>query len=189
MRIYLILGHPDKDTFNGKLADLFEQTAVAEGHEVRRHNLGELTFDPVLWQGYKTIQQLEPDLLVAKENITWCEKLVIIYPMWWGSLPALLKGFIDRVFHPGFAFKYHDQGPFWDKLLKGRSAHVICTSDAPWWWLWLRYRNSDKHTLREAILEFCGIRPVVFRRIGNMKNLREEQRTRLREKAVADALA
>lgn len=189
MKIYLILGHPDKHSYNGRLADAIEQNALAHGHEIRRNNVGELKFDPVLWEGYKSIQPLEPDLLQAKVNIKWCDRLIIVYPMWWGSLPALLKGFIDRVLHPGFAFKYHEKGPFWDKLLKGRSAYVICTSDAPGWWLWLKYRNSDKHTLREAILEFCGITPVTFKRIGYMKNLNEKQREKQLIKTVAAAIA
>lgn len=188
MKIYLILGHPDRDSYNGKLTDAIEQNAIAHGHEVRRQNLGDLKFDPILWHGYKTIQQLEPDLIQAKANILWCDRLIIVYPMWWGSLPALMKGFIDRVFHPGFAFKYHEKDPFWDKLLKGRSAHVICTSDAPGWWLWLKYHNSDKHTLREAILEFCGITPVIFKRIGYMKNLTEAQRDQELIRAVAEAI-
>lgn len=188
MKIYLILGHPDKDSFNGALANAFEAGALAYGHDVRRHNLGDLKFDPILWKGYKTIQELEPDLLEAKSNLIWCNHIVIIYPMWWGSVPALLKGFIDRLFHPGFAFKYHDSGPFWDKLLKGRSAYVLCTSDGPWWWLWLKYRNSDKHTLREAILEFCGIGPVDFKRISNVKHLTEQQRKRALSKTIAKVM-
>lgn len=188
MKVYIILGHPDKHSFNGKIADAYEQHALALGHEVRRQNLGDLGFDPVLRHGYQRIQELEADLVEAKEHITWCGHLVIIYPMWWGSFPALLKGFFDRVFYPGFAFKYHDNDPFWDKLLKGRSAYVIATSDAPVWWLWWKYRNSDLHTMREAILEFCGFSPVTFRRIGRVKYLDQQQRDRILAKVIADAL-
>lgn len=187
MKIYLILGHPDQESFNGQLATACEHAARAKGHEVRRHNLGDLTFDPVLHHGYKHIQQLEPDLVQAKENISWCDHLMIIYPMWWGSLPALLKGFFDRVLHPGFAFRYHDKGPFWDKLLKGRSAYIICTSDAPALWLWWQYRNSDLHTIREATLAFCGFKPVTFRRIGMMRNLTSQQREQKLQQAVKRA--
>lgn len=131
MRIYILLAHPDRDSFNGRLADAYEAAAIARGHEVRRQNLGEMTFDPVLWHGYRRIQPLEPDLVAGQQNITWCEKWVIFYPIWWGAVPALLKGFFDRALYSDFAYRYHDKDPFWDKLLKGRSAHVITASDAP----------------------------------------------------------
>lgn len=178
MKIYLLLAHPDKDTFNGQLADAYEAAARRNGHEVRRQNLGELHFDPILWKGYKQIQELEPDLRQAQDNISWCQHWVIVYPVWWGSVPALLKGFFDRVLCSGFAYQYHLRGPFWDKLLKGRSAHLITTSDAPALWLWWQYHNSDVNTVRRATLNFCGIAPVAVTRIGRVKNLVKKQRLR-----------
>lgn len=180
MKIYLLLAHPDKESFNNKLADAYEQAALRNGHEVRRQNIGDLVFDPVLRNGYKKVQELEPDLKQAQENILWCNHWVIFYPVWWGSVPALFKGFLDRVLYPGFAFRYHDKGMLWDKLLKGRSAQVITTSDAPWWWLWLQYRNSDINTVRNATLKFCGITPVKLTRIDKVKYMADAQK----EKAV-----
>lgn len=135
MNIYLLLAHPNKSSFNGKLADVYEGAMLAVGHHVRRQNPGEMHFDPILWRGYSDIQQLEPDLRKAQENILWCNKWVIIYPVWWGSVPALFKGFLDRTLLPGFAFKYHQKDPFWDKYLSGKSAHIITTSDALAIWL------------------------------------------------------
>lgn len=176
MKIYLLLAHPDSSSFNGLIADAYEKAAVAKGHEVRRQNLGDLQFDPILWKGYKKIQELEPDLQRAQENIQWCSHWTIIYPVWWGSMPALLKGFMDRVMLPSFAFQYHKNDPFWDKLLKGRSARLISTSDSPQWWLTWHNRNSDLHTLKNAILKFSGFSPVKHTRIGNMKYLYEEKR-------------
>ncbi len=176
MKIYILLAHPDKNTFNGRLADAYANTAKLKGHEVRIQNLGELNFDPILWQGYKVIQELEPDLKQAQENILWCNKWVIFYPIWWGSVPAIFKGFLDRTLYSGFAYKYHEKDPFWDKLLKGRSAHVITTCDAPVWWIWWQYRNSDINTVKRATLKFCGISPVKVTRIGRLKYLDEKQR-------------
>lgn len=176
MNIYILLAHPDKETFNGRLADAYEQQAILKGHNVRRQNIGEMRYDPVLWKGYKVIQALEPDLMQAQENILWCNKWVIIYPVWMGSVPAVFKGFLDRAMLPGFAFHYHDKDPFWDKLLKGKSAEVIATSDAPGLWLWMKYHNSDKNTIKNAVLSFCGFSPVKFARIGRMKYLDERQR-------------
>jgi putative NADPH-quinone reductase len=176
MNIYILLAHPDKSSFNGEIADAYETEAVRKGHEVRRQNLGELHFDPVLWKGYKVVQQLEPGLQQAQENIVWCEQWVIIYPIWWGAVPAILKGFFDRTLYSGFAYKYHLKDPFWDKLLKGRSAHVITTCDAPVAWIWWQYKNSDINSVRRATLQFCGIKPVKLTRIGRVKYLSPEQR-------------
>lgn len=169
MNIYILSGHPDRDSLSGHIAESYHRAAIEKGHQVRIQHLGDMTFDPVLHRGYKAIQALEPDLIQAQENIRWCSHWVIVYPMWWGSLPALLKGFLDRALHPGFAFKYHDKGPGWDKLLKGRSAEIIPTSDAPCFWLRLAYHSSDFRTLRNATLSFCGFSPVKARRITRVK--------------------
>lgn len=178
MRIYLLLAHPDSSSFNGALADAYEQAAQEKGHDVRRQNLGDLSFDPILRKGYKVVQDLEPDLVAAQEHIKWCQHWVIIYPVWWGSVPALLKGFFDRVLLPGFAYRPHDHDPFWDKLLTGRTAHIVTTSDAPSLWLRLQYWNSDVNTVRNATLNYCGFSSVKVARLGQMKFLSEEKRRR-----------
>lgn len=180
MRIYLLLGHPETASFNGALADAYEKAARARGHELRRQNLGELAFDPVLRPG--AVQPLEPDLVTAQQNLLWCETWVMFYPVWWGNVPALLKGFLDRVLLPDFAYRPHDDDPLWDRLLTGRTAHLITTSDAPASWLWWRYRNSDVHALRRATLDFCGIKPVRVTRIARVRFLDEVQRKRWLER-------
>lgn len=182
MNIYILLAHPDKNSFNGQLADVAEKTLMEKGHQVRRQNIGDMQFDPILWKGYGTVQELEPDLKQAQENILWCNKWMIVYPVWWGSVPALFKGFLDRVLLPGYAFKYHDKDPFWDKYLTGRSAHVITTSDAPGIWLWWQYGNSDIKAIKNATLKFCGIKPVAVTRIGRVKYLSDKQRNNILEK-------
>lgn len=177
MKLYILLGHPATDSFNKEIAEACIEAARHKGHEVRVQRLSEMHFDPIL-RGKIMYEQLEPCLQEAQENILWCERWVIIYPVWWGSLPALLKGFIDRTLVPGFGYRYHANDPLWDKLLKGRSAHLITTSDAPWWWLWWQYRDSDVNTLRKATLEFCGISPVRVTRIDRVRFLTAEQRQR-----------
>jgi len=82
MKIFVLLGHPDAGSFNGRIADRYVEAAVKAGHEVRVQKLGELRFDPILHQGYKTIQPLEPDLLISQQHLLWCDKWVIIYPLW-----------------------------------------------------------------------------------------------------------
>ncbi|MEO3402901.1 NAD(P)H-dependent oxidoreductase [Mucilaginibacter sp. CAU 1740] len=178
MKIYILLAHPNKNSFNGQIANQYERAAISNGHEVRRQDLGEMRFDPILWKGYAQVQELEPDLRQAWGNITWCDKWVIIYPVWWGSVPALLKGFIDRTLLPGAAFKYHTKDPFWDKQLSRKTAHVITTSDAPAIWLWWQYGNSDIKAIKKATLEFCGIKPVKTTRISRVKYLDSGDRQR-----------
>ncbi|MGN6486613.1 MAG: NAD(P)H-dependent oxidoreductase [Devosia sp.] len=176
MRIYVLLGHPDTDSFNGALADAYCAAATAAGHEVRRQNIGELQFDPILHHGYRRVQPLETDLIAAQANLSWCQHWAVFYPVWWGNVPALLKGFFDRTLYSEFAYRYHDEDPLWDKLLKGRSGRIVTTSDAPAAWLWLQYRNSDLNAVRRATMEFCGVSPVRVTRIDRMKYLDTTQR-------------
>ena len=130
-KIYILMGHPNTDpTLSSSVADAYEAAAKAAGHEVRRADVGKLSFDPILHKGYRAIQELEPDLKKAQEDITWANHLVLIYPLWWSSVPALLKGFIDRMWLPRFAFSFiktpgGKSTMGWRKLLKGRTARVI----------------------------------------------------------------
>ncbi|OGY93559.1 MAG: NADPH:quinone reductase [Candidatus Komeilibacteria bacterium RIFOXYC2_FULL_45_12] len=169
-KILLILGHPDKNTFNGALAEAYETAALAAGAEVRRLNLGELKFDPVLWLGYKKIQTLEPHLLQAQKDIQWAEHLVIIYPTWWSTMPALFKGFFDRLLLPGFAFNFRARSPFWDKRLTGKSARLIVTMDGPALFYKIYLGNPGHKIMKYGILKFCGIKPVKITSLYSVKN-------------------
>jgi NAD(P)H dehydrogenase (quinone) len=132
-RILMILGTPKSNSFCQALFEAYAQGALSKGHAVRQLKLGSLNFDPVLRDGYEQSQQLEPDLLEAQRQIHWAEHLVLVYPIWWGGMPALLKGFFDRIFLPGFAFKYRNRSQLWDKLLSGRTADLLVTLDTPPW--------------------------------------------------------
>jgi putative NADPH-quinone reductase len=170
-KILVILGHPNKESFCGALAESYIQGTKSVGVEVKKLYLADLNFDPCLRNGYKVHQDLEPDLKMSQELIKWAEHLVFVYPIWWGTMPALLKGFIDRVFLPGFAFKYQENSPWWDKLLTGKSAHLIVTMDAPVWFFWFFYRSAAYTVMKKTILEFCGVKPVRVSSIGTVKNL------------------
>jgi putative NADPH-quinone reductase len=167
-KIFILLGHPDQDSFNSTLANEYQKAAEEAGHEVRRMNLEEMNFDPVLHHGYRLIQELEPDLKSFQENLRWCEHFVIFYPSWWSSMPAKLKGIFDRAWLPGFAFKF--TGEFsWDKLLKGRSATMFVTSDT--FPLFQRIIFGDTtNELKKGILWFSGFKPIYVRKIGYLKH-------------------
>lgn len=175
-RILVILGHPSKDSFCAALAESYANGARSGGNEVKFIALSDLAFDPILHNGYAKVQELEPDLVAAQEAITWAEHIVFVYPIWWGAMPALLKGFIDRVFLPGFAFKFKEDSLFWDRLLSGRSAHLLVTMDTPPWYYRLIGRMPGHNQMKLSILEFTGIKPVRISDFGTVKSSSQQKR-------------
>lgn len=175
MNILIINGNTQKESLAASVCSAYKEGAQQAGHQISVLSVGDLTFDPILHEGYHSIQDLEPDLLDFQEKILWANHIVIIYPTWWGGMPAILKGLFDRSFLPGFAFKYHDKGPFWDKLLKGKSAHILTTMDAPKLWYWLVHRSAGTNMLKYPILKFCGISPVKTTLIDRVKNKSKDQ--------------
>lgn len=167
-KIFIFLGHPDKDSFNCTLADEYQRGAEVAGHEVRRVNISDMQFDPILHNGYRLIQELEPDLLSFQEDMRWCDHFIVFYPSWWSTMPALLKGVFDRVWLPGFAFQFTSEYS-WKKLLKGRSATMIVTSDT--FPLLQRIMFGDTtNELKNGILWFAGFSPIRVRKIGLLKH-------------------
>lgn len=179
MNILVILTHPSKQSFCSALAEEYIKTAKAQGHEVEIQTLSSMKFDPLLRMDSAKLQSLEPDLEKAQQQISWADHLVFVYPVWWGGPPALLKGYLDRVFTSGFAFKYHEHDPFWDKLLKGKSAQIITTSDSPAFWLRFVYGNSDLGLLKSATLEFCGVKPVKTHRFDRIRSRSDQERKQI----------
>lgn len=188
MRTLIILGHPDKKSFCSALADNYEKGAREKGGDVARINISDLSFNSNLKNGYRLIQNLEPDLVEAQRLIKWANHLVIVYPVWWGSVPAVMKGFLDRILLPGYAFKYRENSTSWDKLLTGRSARLIVTSDGPVWWLYLNYFHPAVNMMKKAVLEFCGITPVTVMSFDSIKNASEKKREALLYKAFRAGL-
>jgi NAD(P)H dehydrogenase (quinone) len=175
-KITVVLGHPDVGSYCASIASTYERAARDAGHEVRLIDLARLNFDPVLHQGYKEIQPLEPGLVEAQAAIQWAQHLVFVYPIWWGGMPALLKGFFDRAFLPGFAFRYRKDSQFWDKLLSGRSAQVFSTMDTPPWYFRFVYRMPGHNQIKRTILEFSGIKPVKITSFGPVRYATAERR-------------
>lgn len=181
-KILLIHGHPVDDSFADQVVEAYLAGAVEGGHQVRKMILKKLEFDPNFSQGYRGNQQLEPDLVKAQEDIAWADHLVFVYPNWWGTYPALLKGFIDRVFLPGFAFRYSNGHRFPEQLLRGKSARLIMTMDNPKWYYFLVLGAPGYKSLRKAVLNFCGIRPVHTFTLGSIRFAGEKQKKRWLEK-------
>jgi putative NADPH-quinone reductase len=188
MRVLILDGHPDEGRLLTELLDGYS-AALPASAEIRRINVRDLRFDPCLTRGYKTDQPWEPDLQKVAEAITACDHLVVGFPLWWGGEPAMLKGLLDRVILPGFAFNYHRDDPFWDRLMKGRSADLIITMDTPPWYLRLVYGDPVVRRWRSQVLGFCGFKPLRVYRIGATKRGRAERRIGGWRKRLARAAA
>jgi len=162
-KIVVLIGHPDKgDTLTRELALLYESTAKNAGHEVKVFHLAQMRFDPILHQGYKVIQELEPDLTKLQKAIGWCDHFVVIYPNWWCTMPALLKGLFDRMWLPGFCFnmRKNAQGTpalGWKKLMKGKTSRVIVLSGSHPFLIWLFFGDYTNE-IKMSILWFAGFK-------------------------------
>ncbi|GEJ44708.1 MULTISPECIES: NAD(P)H-dependent oxidoreductase [unclassified Chryseobacterium] len=175
-KIAIINGHPHKDSFNFGVAEAYKSGAVASGAEVREIVIRDLDFNPNLQFGYRKRMELEPDLVKAWEIIQWADHLVWVHPVWWGGFPAIMKGFIDRLFLPGMAYKYRENSVWWDKLLKGKTAHILTTLDQPGWYYRLFFGRPSVNQLKKSILEYCGVKPIKLTYIGIIRNSKDEQR-------------
>lgn len=187
MRTLIILGHPDKHSFCSRLADSYEKGALEKGGDVMRINLIDLRFNPILKNSNQP-QALEPDLIEAQRLIKWSNHLVFVFPIWWAAPPALLKGFIDRVFLPDFAFKFRENSSMWDKLLTGRSARLIMTSDTFVTWIYLTYFHPTVNMMKKATLEFCGVAPVSVTCFGSLQNAEDKKKKILLDKSYREGL-
>lgn len=184
-KIALINGHPNHESFNFVLAEAYKKGAENSGAEIKEIIIRDLDFNPNLQFGYQKRMDLEPDLLKAWEIIQWADHLVWVHPVWWGGLPAVTKGFIDRLFLPGLAFKYRENSVWWDKFLTGKTAHIITTIDQPGWYYRMFYGRPSINQLKKSTLEFCGVKPVKVTYIGIIKNSKEEQRQKWIEKVYS----
>lgn len=177
-RITIVQGHPDAQArrFGHALADEYVKGAEDGGHEVRRIEVAALDF-PLLRTKEDFEKGTPPESLrPAQEAINWADHLVILYPLWLGSMPALLKAFFEQVFRPGFAFEYQPSGGMAKKLLTGKSARIVVTMGMPAFvYRWVFGAHSLK-SLKRDTLWFCGIGPVKATLIGNIEGMTEKQR-------------
>ena len=174
-KILVILGQPQRRSYGVALAQAYVEGAREAGAEVQELYLGELQFNACA-NASQPPAALEPDLARAQEAIRWADHLVFVYPIWWGTIPALLKGFIERVFTEGFAVKFRDDSPWWDRLLKGRSARLIVTMNTPSFIYRWMFGRPGHNTMKKTILEFCGVKPVRITEIGPVRNSTDAKR-------------
>ncbi len=164
MKHLIIYSHLNPASFTKAIVDEIETIAKARGDEIKTIDLYGEKFNPVL--EFPDIEHMfmgkeaPEDVSKYQELVSWADHLTVVYPMWWGQMPAMLKGFIDRVFANGYAFSYTEKGP--EGLLQGKSAHLyICTGNPDDY-----YEQSGMHSAQERINDggvfgFCGIEPEI----------------------------
>ena len=175
-RILVLDSHPDADPghFVHGLADAYSDAARDAGHDVRVLRLAELDV-PLLRRPADWLEGEAPaPIRAVQADLAWCEHLVIIYPLWLGDVPALLKGLLEQVMRPGFALEYRDKG-LPHKLLKGRSARVAVTMGMPALFYRLAYGAHSLKSLERNILRFVGFKPVEHEIFGGVEDEKNRQ--------------
>jgi len=175
-RILLIQGHPDPagGHLNHRLASAYAEGATAAGHALRTVDVSRLDFPLLRTQAEWADGTLPPALTPAQDDIRWAQHLVFFFPLWMGDMPALLKGFLEQVARPGFAFKGGKADPFGKKALSGRSARVVVTMGMPALVYRFYFRAHSLRSLERNILGFVGIAPVNETLVGQVDTLGAE---------------
>lgn len=172
--VLIIDGHPHASSLCASLAQRYAAGVRSAGVEALTIAIRDLNFDPILRVPNHERQALEPDLERIKVAIEQSRRVMLISPVWWGSVPALLKGFLDRAFETGWAFRYQDNGRP-EGLLSGRSARIVVTSDSPGFYLrWIQGDTTVK-SLARSTFRLCGFHPVDVTRIGPVQSAKREQ--------------
>jgi putative NADPH-quinone reductase len=177
MKIAIIQGHPDPagGRFGHALADAYAQMATQGGHEVHVIDVAQLKF-PLLrsaaeWESGAPAESIR----AAQDTIARAQHMVIVFPLWLGDMPALLKGFFEQALRPGFALARTQPGRMGKKLLKGRSARLVVTMGMPAFFYRAYYRAHSVKSLKRNILEFCGVAPVRTSLIGTVDSAKSRQ--------------
>ncbi len=167
-RLLVVIGNPIPGSLAHALADGYAAAARAAGAEVR---VIDLAHDPIPAHPHTRDQlrmprpghddlPLDPDVARYLDDVRWADHLTVFHPQWWGTVPAALKAFIDRVFLAGAAFRYRERSALSDRLLRGRTARIVMTMDSPRLWNRLAYRGAAEASLARATFGYCGIRTI-----------------------------
>lgn len=167
-RIFIWVAHPGSGSLCEAIADAYQAGVERGGAEVRRMDLSAMVFDSD-YEGFGDDRPLEPDLEAWQEAVAWADHLFVVHPYWWGAMPTRAKAVLDRALTPGFAYKYHARGVAWDRLLAGRTADAIITSDTPPLIDTVLYRKPARRVLRNQVLGFCGIKARNVIQFGSVK--------------------
>ena len=189
MKVLLILAHPREESLSGALLQSYKRGAVESGHQVEQLNLGSMQFERDVLHHSPKAQELEKKILESQELISWADHLVFVYPTWWGTFPAVLKSFFDRVLTEGYAFEEIEGGTGYKKLFRNKSAEIFTTMDTPKFIYKYLYKSPGHKAVGLATLNFCGISPVEYHIYGPVRNSEKKTREKWIDETHAKALS
>jgi NAD(P)H dehydrogenase (quinone) len=167
--VFIWVAYPRATSLCAGMADAYQAGVERGGAQVRRMDLNDMSFD-LDFEGYsERPPALEPDLLEWQDNVRWADHLFIVHPYWWGAVPTKAKAILDRALLPGFGFKYHRKGMSWNRLLEGKTADAIITSDTPPLLDAIIYRKPARRVMKNQVLGFCGVKAKTTAQFGSVK--------------------
>lgn len=175
-KIAIIVGTSLHESYSEALGKAYQRGAESGGHRATLFVLGKMNFDAILREGYRREQALEPDLVAAREAFIACDHVVFIFPLWCGDMPAILKGFIERILQPDLLVMQKSGGKASWKVFAGKSARVVMTMGMPGWFYRWYYGAHALKLLRRNILHFVGIKPVRATIYGMIEAAGDEKR-------------
>jgi len=178
MKIMVVVGHPQHNTLCEALGKAYVEGAERAGHEVRLFLLAQMSFDPILREGYRMEQPLEPDLKEAYAALSACDHLVLVFPLWCGDMPALLKGFIERILQPDLIARQNTEHAMDWHIFRNKSARIVMTMGMPVTIYRFWYRGHALKLIKRNILHFVGIKPVRHTLYGMVATSKPERRER-----------
>src|SRR5690606_9459869 len=185
----IVIAHPKSDSFNHAIKETLIASLEEQNHLVKVRDLYALGFDPVLSKEELTrydslTGEVPADVKAEQNEILWADQLIFIYPTWWWSMPAIMKGYFDRVFVPRFAFSVEEEGP--NGLLKGKKALIIQTTGSDK--AYMEENNLEKmvkQPLEIGLFNFCGIEVTAHQILPAVAFVSEVERTAMLEQLKA----
>lgn len=181
--IAILYGHPDAshDRLCYTLSKSYQDGAQLSGHAVRRVDLADTAFESVRSSSDFNEGKVPHDIKAIQDTISWADHILVIFPLWMGSMPGRFKMLLEQVFRPGFALDYSQEG-FPGKMLSGKSADIVVTMGMPTIAYEGFYFSHGIRNLRRNILQFCGINPVKVTYFGGVHIAQKETKSRWMKK-------
>ncbi|MDX8364668.1 NAD(P)H-dependent oxidoreductase [Cytobacillus sp. Hm23] len=182
MKHLVIYAHPNPQSFNHAILETVVGRLEDQGNEVVVRDLYALNFEPVLsGNDFAAFQSgnTPNDIQTEQEHVKWADVITLIYPIWWTGLPAILKGYIDRVFAYGFAYAVNEQGGY-EKLLAGKKAVVLNTIGHPEdYYEQIGMIGAMKQTTDNGIFDFVGIETLEHKFFGSVPSVDDNTRKQM----------
>ncbi|MCP3899580.1 MAG: NAD(P)H-dependent oxidoreductase [Desulfobacteraceae bacterium] len=180
MNNLIIYAHPYGKSYNASILEHLTNKLREAKQSVDVIDLYKEEFNPVLNEKelalYSQGKFLDPMVEDYQKRINNADHLFFIFPVWWYDIPAILKGFIDKVFLKNWAYEISEKGIPKGKLTFIKKVSIISTMKSPKWYYWLLYRNSIKHSFIKGTLKFCGIKNIQWVNITNIENMGDLKR-------------